>query len=992
MNISFGFKIGIIILLLAVGITVFSVYLFYSMTYDLVHTEMVNRLSDVGRTGAFLFDETQREIIKRFKQITINFALPITPAMQNLPKGETTKGVPDEISRTYLNTADFQKLVQTLRKIKAGSRQTITPLGTLARLSPATQDPYLVTYAYLLVATPPFNRFNLLTFIADADYDEPGNETPFGLLYRPAPEAIQAFDGKVRTTDYYTDQWGTFLSAIIPIKDIDGQVIAILGLDYDVTSKVNQLLYLRHISITIVGVSLGLSIIISIVISRLLGRPLAKLQASAQQLHDGNFNTYIDIESPDEFGRLAKTFNKMTLQLHESFAVLETKNQALQQLDQLKDEFLANTSHELKTPLHGIIGLAESLIEGATGELSDKTKANLRMITNSGYRLVALVNDILDFAKLKHKHIELQLKTVGLREITDIVLTLSQPLIKQKNLQLLNTLPPKIPPVWADENRLQQILHNLIGNAIKFTEAGTVEISATELEELVAVTVTDTGIGIPPDKFDQIFESFEQVDGSTTRAYGGTGLGLTVAKQLVELHGGKIWVESTLGEGSTFTFTLPISAQANQASVNSCILPAPPIDQKLTEINSSPPTSADTFKILIVDDEPVNLQVLINYLSLQNYLVEQAASGLEALEKLEAGFKPDLMLLDIMMPKMSGYEVCQKVRERFPASELPILMLTAKNQVHDLVIGLEAGANDYLSKPISQKELLARIKTHISLYNLNNSYSRFVPHQFLQLLNKESILDIKLGDHSEKEMSVLFADIRGFTSLSEKMTPQENFEFINNYLSCMEPVIAKHHGFIDKYIGDAIMALFPTQADDALQAGIAMLRALQQHNQWLSQEKNYPPIRIGIGLHTGLLMVGIVGGKERMDGTVVADAVNLASRVEGLTKVYGTPLLITEQTHLHLAEPSQYQIRVIDVVKVKGKTEIVTVYEVYDADPPAMLALKQQTQDEFEQGFVLYHTEEYRDAMPFFERVLKDNPYDQVAQIYLERCHSISHT
>jgi len=172
-------------------------------------------------------------------------------------------------------------------------------------------------------------------------------------------------------------------------------------------------------------------------------------------------------------------------------------------------------------------------------------------------------------------------------------------------------------------------------------------------------------------------------------------------------------------------------------------------------------------------------------------------------------------------------------------------------------------------------------------------------------------------------MTTMFADIRGFTTLSETMTPQENFKFINGYLTQMEPIIDKYNGFIDKYIGDAIMALFPTCADDAVQAAIAMLKKLVDYNQG-RQRAGYQLINIGIGIHTGPLMLGTVGGQNRMDGTVISDAVNLASRVEGLTKIYGTPLLITEQTYSSLTDVSQYHIRVIDCVTVKGwhQTEI----------------------------------------------------------------------
>ena len=726
MKMSFGFKIGLAISLLAVGITTFSVYLFYSVSYELVYTQTVNRLSDIGRTGAFLFDQAQRERIKQLTQSLEKQALPLTDKMKELPEGETIEGLPPEVAATYMASADFQTLVQTLRQIKAGTRREVTQLGQLERLSPNPTDPYLVTYAYLLVKWSEYSQFNLLTFLADADYDESGNETPIGLLYRPPLEALRTFDGTVETTDYYTDQWGTFLSAIVPIKDAQGQVIAVLALDYDVTSEVNQLNRLWHICLMIIGASIVLSLMMAAGIARWLGQPLAKLQAGAQQLHNGDFNTFIDIKSQDEFGVLADTFNEMTVQLQESFNALEANNRELQQLDKLKDEFLANTSHELRTPLNGIIGLAESLIDGATGKLADNTKTNLAMIVYSGKRLSHLVNDILDFSKLKQKNIELQLKPVGLREIANVVLTLNQPLVRQKPLQLVNAIGPSLPAAHADENRLQQIFHNLIGNAIKFTESGRVEISANVVENIgsfengLAITVSDTGIGIPKDKLDQIFESFEQADGSTAREYGGTGLGLAVTKQLVQLHGGDIWVQSKVGVGSQFSFTLPISAdnvetQPAQLSVISLKLSEAPLS---VETVAAAPAAKGQFKILVVDDEPVNLQVIVNHLSLQHYIIVSASSGTEALALIEDGLKPDIILLDVMMPKMTGYEVTKKLRERWQADELPILLLTAKNQLADLVVGLETGANDYLTKPVSKDELLARIKTHIHIKEL----------------------------------------------------------------------------------------------------------------------------------------------------------------------------------------------------------------------------------------------------------------------------------
>ncbi|MBD2181765.1 ATP-binding protein [Aerosakkonema funiforme] len=394
-------------------------------------------------------------------------------------------------------------------------------------------------------------------------------------------------------------------------------------------------------------------------------------------------------------------------------------NEELKKLDKLKDDFLANTSHELRTPLNGIIGIAESLIDGAAGRLNDKQTANLSMVVASGRRLERLVNYVLDFSQINKGKMELQTKPVDFRQIAEIVITLSKPLLGEKFLQLKNEIPANLPPIEGDENRLQQIMHNLIGNAIKFTAAGSVTVSAIPKNGIVEVTVTDTGIGIPREKFTDIFKSFEQVDASISREYGGTGLGLSITKQLVELHGGTIWLESEIGKGSSFTFTLPTSSQTPEVTAQ--------LTQEITKVReevAAPrlvpveilPSQAD-FTILVVDDEPINLQVVTNHLSMYNYNIIQAISGADALQIVETQ-RPDLVVLDIMMPKVSGYEVCQKIREHHSVNELPILMLTAKNQIADLVQGFSVGANDYLTKPVSKNELIARIQTQIKLCNL----------------------------------------------------------------------------------------------------------------------------------------------------------------------------------------------------------------------------------------------------------------------------------
>ncbi|MEM1172718.1 MAG: AAA family ATPase [Cyanobacteria bacterium P01_H01_bin.35] len=282
---------------------------------------------------------------------------------------------------------------------------------------------------------------------------------------------------------------------------------------------------------------------------------------------------------------------------------------------------------------------------------------------------------------------------------------------------------------------------------------------------------------------------------------------------------------------------------------------------------------------------------------------------------------------------------------------------------------------------------LENARLYNNITKLNQAYERFVPAQFLSFLNKNSIVDVELGDQVEREMTVLFSDIRDFTTISEKMTPPENFAFINEYLGYMEPQIKAHSGFIDKYIGDAIMALFPNSADDAVQGAIAMLQQLKKYNLQ-RQQKNLEPLRIGVGLHTGVLMLGTVGGFGRMDGTAIGDAVNLSSRVEGLTKTYGVSLLITDQTLAHLNNPLEYDLRFLAQVKAKGKAKAVALFEVFSADSTELRDVKIRTKEKFEKAVFLFHQELFEQAGSLFQECVENYQGDRVAQIYLERCRN----
>lgn len=424
----------------------------------------------------------------------------------------------------------------------------------------------------------------------------------------------------------------------------------------------------------------------------------------------------------------------------------------LRQADKQKDEFLASTSHELRNPLHGMLGIAESVLDDSSVKLDERSRRKLQLMLSVGRRMSMLIGDLLDLSAFKMSAVRLHLKSVELSAVVTGVMDMLGDLSAGKQLRMTNRIPPDFPRVIADENRLIQILYNLLHNALKFTERGTVDVSAAVHGNFVRIAVADSGTGIPLDLLDRLFEPYEQGDAGAAYS-GGFGLGLSVGKRLAELHGGSLHASSEPGKGTVFTLSLPKTesdslaaaaygdaltepAAANEAAAGAAVVKsetgaganeaaagAAVIESTSSAAGSSgyppiPAASDDTaspnerrarIRILAVDDDPVNLSVLESMLAAEGYELFTATSAKDALLSLDSG-RWDLLISDVMMPNMSGYELARIVRGRFPLAELPILLLTARNRPEDIASGFRAGASDYVAKPVDPLELRSRVK------------------------------------------------------------------------------------------------------------------------------------------------------------------------------------------------------------------------------------------------------------------------------------------
>ncbi|OME61317.1 hypothetical protein BSK59_03885 [Paenibacillus odorifer] len=487
-------------------------------------------------------------------------------------------------------------------------------------------------------------------------------------------------------------------------------------------------------------------------------------------------------------------------------------NAQLAESNKLKDRFLANTSHELRTPLHGIMNIAQSVLTRKKHVLDEESQRDMELLIMVSRRMSLMLNDLLDVVRLQDKRIVMNIKVLQVRSLAEGVLDMLRFLTGGTKVELRMSIDEKLPRVYADEERLVQILINLVHNALKYTEQGSVELAAEQVGGDVWIHVTDTGVGMDEALKKRVFMRYEQ----GAYGQGGIGLGLSICKELVELHGSELLLQSQPGQGSKFSFKLPVAKGGLQSSIpdvhtekdsdplspfstwitaEKSAMVAATYNTKEVEALSKLDTDADIIHVLAVDDDSVNLKVLQNILSDGAYRIDTTTSAREALDMLHHE-QFDLVIADVMMPGMSGYELTRLIRERFTMYELPIILLTARSEQEDVYAGFLAGANDYVTKPVDAIELKYRASSLTSMKQAVNDRLRMEaaylqaqihPHFLFNTLNSIMSLSdfdtVKMKDLSDAFTTYLrisfdFLNAGKLVSLSQELELVENYVYI----------------------------------------------------------------------------------------------------------------------------------------------------------------------------------------------------------------------
>lgn len=546
-----------------------------------------------------------------------------------------------------------------------------------------------------------------------------------------------------------------------------------------------------------------------------------------------------------EFARSVFQIEQQNHQLRELNASNKILTGQLQEEIKRKDDFLANTSHELRNPLHGMINIGHSILINKQDVIDEEMREDIKLQVNIGHHMSRTLDDLLDVTRLKEQRIKLKQKPLQLSSIVIAVVDMLRVLVENKNVSIKIEINDEVPTIYADKNRFIQILFNLLHNALKFTLEGSITIRAYEKDSFVTIEIEDTGIGMDEEFLEKVFLPYEQSDSSLTAVGGGLGLGLNISKELVELHGGSISVDSIKGKGTTFSFTLPVAeeAVAEQFTEETFVFQnehifdtdTPVGLHKMIDKLGGKKRSDVKRRVLVVDDDPVNLKIITNILSNTNYLIKTVTSGEKALSLIK-NEEWDLIISDVMMPNMSGYELTRKIREKFSISELPIILLTARSNPDDIYTGFLSGANDYLIKPIDAMELIVRVDALTDLQasiderlRMESAWlqAQIKPHFLFNTLN--SIISLskidtsrmaKLLEHFTHYLHRSFQ----FKNLDKVISLEEELDFVKSYVYIQQERFGKRLRVIweiDEVVGIVIPPFsLQTIVENAIHHGV----------------------------------------------------------------------------------------------------------------------------------------------------------------------------
>ena len=524
----------------------------------------------------------------------------------------------------------------------------------------------------------------------------------------------------------------------------------------------------------------------------------------------------IALDNTQAYRQIEELLAGLEAKVRERTAELAKANEQLKGLDRLKSEFFANISHEIRTPLTLSIGAFKTLLKSdLRPEANDIIQAGLR----NASQLLFLINEVLDLAKFDSGLATLRKRCIDLAALVRGVVTNfdSSP---TRRIHLKGFTEPVA--VEVDPRQLKKVLFNLLSNALKFSDPqeGQVWIRLAAKEQSIELEVKDNGIGIPRDQLERIFDRFTQVEGSVTRRYEGSGIGLALVKEIVTLHGGTIEVESDQGRGSTFTITLPRESVSVDHMVavqdeddDRTVLPMLSEEEQTQNVTLTPPIVNMNAPLVLVVDDNADMRSYLEAILHRHYRILSAKDGADALEQARR-LRPDLILTDVMMPKMSGYDLLQAVRADKGLQAIPVIFLTARAGTEARIESLDAGADDYLSKPFDELELLARVGNLIRARRQERELVQLQKEKIARYL-PPNLADMIMSDEHEeflkghrREITVLFIDLRGFTAFVETADPEEVMTVLRDYHTVMGRLVAEYGGTLERFVGDAVMVYF----------------------------------------------------------------------------------------------------------------------------------------------------------------------------------------